>query len=165
MADTATVEQVNSTEAVDTQENRTFTQEELDEIVKARIAKERAKYTDYDDLKAKASKFDEIEEANKTELEKATEKAAALQKQIDEMTKAEEIRAVRDKVSKETGVPAHLLTADTEDECTAQAKGILSFARPTGDYPTVKDGGEVQKIQHKNETEQFEEWFKASINN
>lgn len=161
MADTATVEQVNGTESVETQENRTFTQQELDEIVKSRIAKERAKYTDYEDLRAKASKFDELEEANKSELQKATERAEALQKQIEEMTKADEIRTVRNKVSAETGVPANLLTANSEEECMTQANAILAFAKPNS-YPSLKDGGEVQNVQTKTVEDQFADWFQKS---
>jgi hypothetical protein len=56
---------------------RTFSQEDVDRIVKERVA--RAKATppaDYEDLKASAAKLAEIEEANKTELEKERDKAA-----------------------------------------------------------------------------------------
>ena len=48
----------------------------MDKIVSERIARERGKFADYNDLKAKAAKFDEIEAQNATELEKATKKAA-----------------------------------------------------------------------------------------
>ena len=47
---------------------RTFTQAEVDAIVGDRLKRDRAKYSDYDDLKAKAAKFDELEEANKSEF-------------------------------------------------------------------------------------------------
>lgn len=46
-------------------------QEEFDRMVGARLARERAKFGDYDDLKAKASKLDEMEAAGRTELEQA----------------------------------------------------------------------------------------------
>ena len=39
-------------------QNRTFTQEELNAIVGKRLAEEKSKFADYEDLKAKASKFD-----------------------------------------------------------------------------------------------------------
>lgn len=51
----------NGTEAV-TQE-RTFTQAEVNAIVEGRLKKESAKYSDYEAMKEKASKFDEMEEA------------------------------------------------------------------------------------------------------
>lgn len=57
-------------------EPRTFSQDELDRIVKDRLARQKSQFGDYDDLKAKAAKLDEIEEASRSELEKA-QKAAA----------------------------------------------------------------------------------------
>lgn len=65
--------------AADPQSDKTFTQADVDRIVQERVA--RAKTTppdDYEDLKAKAQKFDELEQANSTELDKqkaAREKA------------------------------------------------------------------------------------------
>ena len=45
-------------------------QDELDRIVGQRLARERSKYADYDDLKAKAAKFDEADQASKSEMQK-----------------------------------------------------------------------------------------------
>lgn len=157
MAVTETEIQENGT-VTETQEERTFTQAELDEIVQSRLSKEKAKFADYDEIKSKAKQFDEIQEASKTELQKATEKADALQAQIDAMTKEKEIREVRENVSKETGVPVDLLTADTTEECEVQAKAILAFAKP-GDYPSVKDGGEARTSHNQDKVKQFENWF------
>ena len=60
----------------------TFTQADVDRIVKERVQRERAKFADYDDLKAKASRFDEIEDANKTEIEKARERVKAVEDEL-----------------------------------------------------------------------------------
>ena len=51
------------------------TQEDLDIIVGERLKREREKYADYEALKEKAAKYDQAEEASKSELQKATEKA------------------------------------------------------------------------------------------
>jgi hypothetical protein len=59
------------------QEPQTFDQAAVDRIVSERIARERSKFADYNDLKAKATKFDEIEAQNATELDKAVKKADA----------------------------------------------------------------------------------------
>ena len=59
---------------------------------------------------------------------------------MDAFKNAEQLRTVRQKVSAATGVPAELLSGDTEETCTAQANAILKFAKPSG-YPAVKDGG------------------------
>lgn len=43
---------------------------------------ERAKPTDYDDLKAKAARLDELEEASKSEVEKATERITKAEAEV-----------------------------------------------------------------------------------
>ena len=73
-----------------------------------------------------------------------TEKAAELQKKIDEMTAADARRTIREKVAKETGVPADLLSGDTEEACKEQAEKINAYARPSA-YPAVPDAGELQQ--------------------
>ena len=42
---------------------KTFTQSEVDTIVKDRLAREREKYQDYEELKAKAARLDDLEKA------------------------------------------------------------------------------------------------------
>lgn len=144
-------------ETTATQPERTFTQSELDAIVKDRLAREKGKYADYEELKSKAAKYDERTEAEKTELQKATERAAALEVELNGMKKAESIRTIREKVARETGIPAaslSLLTGETEEACTEQAKVILSMITPNG-YPQVPDGGEVTKINKGSAREDF----------
>ncbi len=132
---------VTTPEGTAAEQERTFTQAELDSIVKDRLAREKGKYADYEELKEKASKFDEAEEARKSELQKATEKAEALQAQIERMEHANTVRDVRAKVAQELGVPEALLTGEDIETCTAQAQGILEFASKST-YPNVPDGGE-----------------------
>lgn len=146
------------------QETKTFTQDEVNTIVQERLFKERKKYEgiDLEALKEKASKFDEMEEANKTELQKANERAIALEAELNSLKSANEIRDIREKVAKETNVPASLLTGTTEEECKAQADGIKAYANPT--YPTVKDGGEVLNVTKPSAKEDFKQWFQAVSN-
>ena len=125
-------QEVNGTAAAQ-QEKRTFTQDEVNAIVADRLARERAKYADYDDLKGKASRVDE-----------ADTRAAALQQQLDAMKSDNDRREMKQRVSAATGVPAALLTGETEEACTAQAQEILKFAEPA--YPNVRDGGEAGAI-------------------
>ncbi len=119
------------------QEDRTFSQDEVNSIVKSRLAEEKKKYADYEALKEKAGKYDAQQEEGKSELQKALDKADKLQKQLDDMNRQSTARQTRDKVSKETGVPADLLTGEDEESCKAQAEAILKFARP-GSYPGTK---------------------------
>ena len=57
-------------------------QEDLNRVLESRLKREREKYADYKDLKTKAAKLDEIEQANKSEIEKATEKVAAAEAEL-----------------------------------------------------------------------------------
>ena len=59
-----------------------FSQEQVDAIVRDRLAREREKYKDYNDLKSKAAEYDKQQEASKTELQKAQEQAEALKKEL-----------------------------------------------------------------------------------
>lgn len=142
---------------------KTFTQDEVNAIVADRLSRDRAKYADYDALKEKAGKFDELQEANKTELQKATDKAAALEKELATLKQANEVQSIRQKVSNETGVPVNLLTANTEDDCKAQAEAIKAYAAPNKAYPNVKDGGEVGKALNNSTRQQFADWFNQNV--
>lgn len=157
---TGTVKQENDT-VIEKQEERTFTQSEMNAIIQDRLARERVKYADYDTLKEKADKYDAAKEANKTELQKANERANELQAQVDSMTAAGKLRDMRAKVAKDTGVPEALLSAETEEACTAQAQAILNFAKPNG-YPEVNDGGEITHKTTGSTREQFAAWFEQA---
>jgi len=150
MSDIATVPtQENNAEG----QSRTFTQDEVNAIVGKRLAEEKSKFADYEEIKAKAAKFDEAEEANKSELQKAVERANNLEAELNGLKKTEEVRQTREKIATETGIPAHLLTGDTEEACKAQAEAIKAFATPN--YPKVKDSGEVPKTASGNPKADF----------
>ena len=112
----------------------------------------------------------------KTQLEAANGQIAALQvdaneferlkgveTELTELKSANALREMREKVSKETGVPAHLLTGDTEEDCTAWANTLKEYARPSA-YPNVPNGGEPT---HNNPTpstaEQFAAWAEKAF--
>lgn len=138
---------------------KTFTQADVDRIVTKRLSD----FADYDELKAKAEKFDEAEEASKSELQKAIDKANKLQSELDNLNKQNTIRQVRDEVSNITGVPASLLTGSTKEECEAQAKAIAEYKAQTAPaaYPTVKDGGDPQLNVKKSTRDQFADWLNS----
>lgn len=122
---------------------RTFTQTEMNAIIGERLERERAKYADYDTLKDKAAKFDAAEEASKTDLEKERERADGLKKQLDQLTRANSIREIREKVARETGVPVETLSGEDEESCKAQADAILRFAKADNSYAPIQDAGEA----------------------
>lgn len=80
-AEPAEVEVTPETEPAPEIVERTFSQADLDRIVKDRLARQKAQFADYEDIKTKLSDF---EQASKSELEKATERAAQLEKQIQD---------------------------------------------------------------------------------
>ena len=141
-------------------EPRTFTQEEVNGFFNKRYGELMAKVNEYED---KAKKYDEMEAKNKTELQKAQERAEELEAKLKKKESEEAIREVRKKVADDLKVPADLLTGETEDACRAQAQAIMSFATSQG-YPTVKDGGESNPTQKKSTRDSFKEWADSNFN-
>lgn len=68
-------------------------------------------------------RLSEIEDANKTELQKAQERAEAAEKELA----SSRTESLRHKVAAEKGVPVALLTGNDEDALTAQAEQLLAF--------------------------------------
>jgi hypothetical protein len=85
------------------------TQADLDRIISDRLGRERAKFADYDDMKVKASKFDELEAANATEQEKAVKAAR------EETEKTVRAEVQRERVLDRVEVLAAKDFADAED--------------------------------------------------
>lgn len=111
-------------------QEQSFTQADVDRIVRERVGRERAKFADYDDLKAKA-------EGAKT----AEQRIADLEKRLAEADSREQHRQLVAKVAKENGITdpddiSLFLTGSDEDTLTAQAKRIAAKAsvRPSGNY-------------------------------
>lgn len=95
---------------------------------------------------------------NAEKLREVLERATGLETELSELKAANALRELRETVSKDTGVPAELLTGGNDEECRAQAAAILSFAKPSA-YPTVPDGGEVNPVSKPTTAQQFAEWF------
>jgi hypothetical protein len=80
--------------------NGPTSQAELDALIKDRVARERAKYADYADLKRKAGEHDKATQAAKSETEKANDRLAAVEREL-EATKA---GALRTRVAADFGI-------------------------------------------------------------
>ena len=144
-------------------EEKIFTQAEANSFLKKEEAKIKAKYSDYAELKEKAAKFDELAEANKTELEKANERAAKLQAELDGIKKAAELREMREKIATENNIPANLLTGATEEECNAQVESIKGLLNANGIPTSVSDGGEPNHSGKVSNQTTFANWVKGKI--
>lgn len=94
----------------------------------------------YDTLKAK---FDALSKSS----DDAASKLAAAQKTIADMEAQNKLNALRQKVSKDTGVPVELLTGNTEESLRSQAKGISDYAHKvsTPKLPEVFSDGKIPK--------------------
>lgn len=78
-------EEANTAETKSEQEgSKTFTEDDLNRIIKDRLERERKKYADYAELKAAKSKLEELEKAKLSEEEKKKLDLEKLQKKIDE---------------------------------------------------------------------------------
>lgn len=104
-------------------------QEDLNRVIADRISRERSKFADYDDLKAAATRLAEIEQASKSDLEKAQEAAATANATA---AKAQQ-DALRMRVALTKGLPATLvdrLHGTNEQELTADAEELLKLVAP-----------------------------------
>lgn len=93
--------------------DQTFTQADVDRIVRERVQREKAKYADYDDLKAKAGSATTLEE-----------RVA----QIEQQARDSESRALRAEVANAKGLTpnqAKRLVGSTRDELEADADELL----------------------------------------
>ena len=101
------------------------TQDDLNKVIDERLKRERAKYADYRDLKAKAAKLDEIEKANQTEAEKAQARIAELETEMQSVR----LDSLRRKVAGEHQITDQddidlFLTGTDEETLTRQAQRL-----------------------------------------
>lgn len=128
------------------QQEGTFKQEDVDRIVKERIERERAKYADYDDLKAKAEGAKSVED-----------KLADLEAKHAET----EARALRSDVAAKHGISAEdrdlFLTGSDETTLTAQAKRLadrVAEQKKQGNR-APKEGGTTNEGKDEGEMREF----------
>ncbi len=114
-------------------DSKTFTQDDLDRIVAERLRREREKHSDYDELKAKAGRLDELEASNKSELEKLNERLTA----TDQRAQSAEQALLRANVAASKGLTpaqAKRLAGVTQEELEADADELLeTFKAPRSD--------------------------------
>lgn len=86
-------------------------QEALNKIIGERIDRVKKQYSQFNELKAKAAKLDEIEAASKSELQKAQEANAQLLRELSQER--------RNTFAARKGVPARFVAGETEEEWEA----------------------------------------------
>jgi hypothetical protein len=99
-------------------------QEDLNRVITERVNRERAKFADYKDVKAKAARLDEIEAANQTEAEKFSARIAALEAE-NQRIQSEALRSRIQAKFKIADEDAELfLTGTDEESLTRQAQRL-----------------------------------------
>ena len=120
-----------------------------------------------EELTAKLKKANEDLTAAKTgggeELQKAQAEIGKLQKELGDLKTANTVRDIRAKVAKEKGLDPELLTADTEEDCTAQADKLLAFANSRNGYPPLPNPGEQSGGSGQTNRDKFAEWSKNAF--
>lgn len=114
-------------------------QEDFEKRIGARLAREAKKYADYQDLKAKAAKLDELEaqtaEANKTWEERY--------KSLETKMAAKDLEILKVQVAAAKGVPANRINGTTREELEADADELLGLIakQKDADRPKVPPSG------------------------
>ena len=112
------------------------TQEELDAIVKARLAREKEKYADYDQLKTRVSDLEKENGVLKSAAEASKNSAADYDKQIADLKKqvaSYETASLRTRIALQNGLPIDLadrLQGNDEESLKADAERLASFVKP-----------------------------------
>ena len=139
-----TVQVENNTQGQPAASERTFTQAEMDSIIGERLGRLKAKYADYDELKTKATAYDEAAEASKSELQKAVEERDRLKAKLDKLEAEAERAEQVAKVAAEQGVDAALLarmSGDVEDN----AKFLKEQMDAQPKHGAAPDNGEAKE--------------------
>ncbi len=142
---------VDATQGEPAEKERTFTQSEMDAIIGDRLKRERAKYADYEEAKAKAAQYDAAQEAAKSDLEKAVEERDKLKAKLDALEAEKAHADAVAKAASEHGVDAALLArmSGDVDENAAFLKQQMANSPKYGQVP---DAGEAASTAMKKST-------------
>lgn len=115
---------------------KTFTQADVERIIADRLKRERDKYADYDDLKAKAAEAD----TSKSDLQKLTDRVAAAEKRAAD-AEAKQLRAEVAQAKGLSAAQAKRLTGTSKEELEADADELLeAFGGGKKDDPKPDEG-------------------------
>lgn len=113
------------------------TQEELNKLITDRVARERAKYADYEDLKKAKDELDQLRNASKSDLEKAIARAEAAEAKIKAFETRDQIIAWKTDIAKEHDVPVDALAGSSKEELTAHAEVLKKLLPEAPKSPVI----------------------------
>lgn len=137
------------------------TQDDFDKLVQRRIARAEAriekKYEGFEEIKSKATKFDELEAAQGNEIEKLTRRAEKAERERDDLkgkVSAAERKELISEIADELGLPKGLrkrVQGDTEDDIRSDIEDLMAgLPKPADDEgPKKKDAPPSQSPKQK----------------
>ena len=70
-------------------EGKTFTQEQVDKLVQERLARQKAQFADYDELKGQAEEYNKLKESQQSDTERLIARAEAAEKAAQQAAEAQ----------------------------------------------------------------------------
>ena len=132
------------------------TQEEFNAAIKARLERQQRSFEEaHREEFEKARAYDEIQEGNKTELEKAQERTAELENELEAIRKRDQLIEWKREISKQTGVPEEVLRGDTWEEIEAHADSLRSHIAQARPGFVSSDGFAPSKTESASTASQF----------
>ena len=120
------------------------TQEEFDNAIKERLAREKSKYSDYDQLKSRVTELEEENVDLKSTIEANHQSKADADKQLEEMKNQisnYETASLRTRVALQYGLPYDLadrLQGTDEESFKADAERLAGYMKPKESIPPLK---------------------------
>lgn len=115
-------------------------QDELDRIISARVARERAKYADYDVLKSSAADAEKAKADHAAAIDALKAEHSAAIEALKAEKETSEAELLKLTVASDKGVPAKLLTGSTKEELEKAAEALLEF-KNAGNDPHAQHNG------------------------
>lgn len=147
MAEPNASTEATTTPSVEANENpaiegsqKLFTQEQVNSLVGGARTKEREKYPNYEEYKKAYEELNDLKEAQKSDLEKATSRAEEAEQKLAEYEHKAEVATWRSEVSKETGVPAEAISGNTKEEMQSCAESLKKYF-PDSSKPFISSDG------------------------
>jgi len=138
--------------------SRTFTQDEVNSLLAKERRSAESRYAGYEDFKAKAEEFEKLQEANKTELEKANERLAKANTELEALKAEKERAEAIAAAAKEHGVDADMLSRMAGD-VEENALFLKERAEAAPKYPSVPDEGSAGAFK----PEPDKDWLRAKL--
>lgn len=109
-------------------EPKAFTQEQVNALLADQKRKLGEKFADYDDVKAKASKLDQLEQDSKSELQKLLDENTELKTKVGSFEQEKQVTAWAAEIVKDSTIPASVLRGNTKEELEAHFKDLQELA-------------------------------------